>query len=135
MSFMEWSESLSVGVSEIDNQHKQLIKLINLLFDAMGKGQGKEILSKTLSELINYTKMHFANEEKYMQMYKYSYYLSHKAEHDKLTKQVLELNQEFNSGNTLITVKVMNFLKDWLKTHIQQNDVKFGHFLNSTGKV
>jgi hemerythrin len=55
-------------------------------------------------------------------------------EHDTLTKQVIDLQTEFTSGKTMISVKVMNFLKDWLKGHILQVDKKFGEFLNSVGK-
>ncbi len=133
MAFIEWSDSLAVGVREIDNQHKQLFNLVNDLFDAMGKGEGNAILSMTLSDLTKYTVMHFETEEKYMKAYNYTLFVSHKTEHDKLTQQVVDLQNEFNSGSTRITVKVMNFLKDWLKNHIVQNDVKFGNFLNKAG--
>lgn len=133
MAFIEWSDSLAVGVREIDSQHKQLFNLVNDLFDAMGRGEGNEILSKTLSNLTKYTVMHFETEEKYMKTYDYNLFLSHKTEHDQLTQQVIDLQNEFNSGSTRITVKVMNFLKDWLKNHIIQNDVKFGNFLNNAG--
>ena len=133
MAFIEWSNSLAVGVREIDNQHKQLFNLVNDLFDAMGKGEGNAILSMTLSDLTKYTVMHFETEENYMKAYNYTLFVSHKREHDKLTQQVVDLQNEFNSGSTRITVKVMNFLKDWLKNHIIQNDVKFGNFLNNAG--
>jgi len=100
----------------------------------MNAGKGKEVLGKTLMDLIDYTKLHFATEEKYMNLYKYPILISHKYEHDMLTKQVISLNDEFQSGKTFISVQVMNFLSNWLKTHIKQNDMKFGVFLNSIGK-
>lgn len=133
MAFFEWNDSLTVNINEIDTQHKYLIKLINSLNDAMGKGQGKDVLGKILTELIDYTVKHFSLEEKYMEKYKYTYSQSHKLEHEKLIKQVKEFDEEFKSGKTLISVQVMSFLKDWLKNHIMQNDVKFGQFLNANG--
>jgi hemerythrin-like metal-binding protein len=134
MAFYDWNNALSVNVNDIDRQHMQLINLINRLFDAMSSGKGSDVLGKTLTDLITYTKGHFALEEKYMREYNYPLLSLHKTEHDKLTKQVLDLANEFQSGKTLISIKVMNFLKDWLNNHIMQNDKKFGEFLNSVGR-
>jgi hemerythrin len=66
MAFMEWNNSFSVNVAEIDNQHKHLIDLINKLFEAMSVGKGSEVMGTVLKDLINYTVSHFAMEEKYM---------------------------------------------------------------------
>lgn len=133
MAFYDWNNSLSVNVDEIDRQHMQLIRMINNLFDAMSAGKGKEIIEKTLIELFNYTRQHFSMEENYMTQYNYPVLSLHKNEHDKLTRQVIELVNEFKSGNTTLSVKLMNFLKDWLNNHIIQNDKQFGVFLNSVG--
>jgi hemerythrin len=134
MAFMEWNESYSVKVAEIDVQHKHLIDLINRLFEAMSVGKGSEVMGSILNDLIDYTKNHFANEEKLMKSFNYPQSVTHKLEHDTLTNQVIDLQGEFASGKSMISVKVMNFLKDWLKNHILQVDKKFGEFLNSVGK-
>jgi hemerythrin len=134
MAFMEWNDTYSVKVAEIDNQHKHLIALINKLFDAMSVGKGSEVMGSVLKDLIDYTVNHFAMEEKYMKSYNYPFSTEHKMEHDTLTKQVIDLQNEFSSGKSMISVKVMNFLKDWLNSHILKVDTKFGAFLNSVGK-
>jgi hemerythrin len=56
MAHMEWSENLSVGINEIDEQHKKLVSQINALHDGMRSGQGKDTLEKTLGELADYTR-------------------------------------------------------------------------------
>jgi len=55
MALMQWNDSLSVNVGMIDKQHQKLVGMINELNDAMRQGKGKDILGKTLNELVAYT--------------------------------------------------------------------------------
>jgi len=41
MSLAIWSEDMSVGVKEVDDQHKKMVKMINDLHDAMKNRRGK----------------------------------------------------------------------------------------------
>jgi hemerythrin-like metal-binding protein len=122
MPFVSWTDELSVSNSFIDNDHRKLINLVNELHDAMGQGHGKEILGKILAELINYTQEHFKREEEHMRKIGYPDYAIHKIEHDKLLKEVKELEEKFKAGNTMLSVKVSSFLRDWLVNHIMKSD-------------
>jgi hemerythrin len=133
MAYIVWNEKYSVGVKEIDLQHKKLTDLINGLHDAMKEGKGKDVLARVLQDLINYAASHFATEEKYMTQFKYPAYPAHKGEHEKFVKKVLDLQKDFNSGTAVMTLEVMNFLKDWLFNHIQGTDKKYGPFFNEHG--
>ena len=130
MALYEWNNTLAVNIPEIDNQHKQLFKLINILHEAMTAGKGKEVLGKTLSDLVDYTKLHFSTEEKLLSLYRYPLLTTHKYEHDMLTKQVIALYEDYQSGKTHISIQVMNFLSDWLKNHIKLNDMKYIPYVN-----
>jgi len=55
----EWKEKYSLGIQELDAQHKTLIDMINNLFAAMQSGAGKDLLDQTLSGLVEYTRHHF----------------------------------------------------------------------------
>jgi len=59
----------------------------------------------------------------------------HKSEHEKLVKQVIDLQAKFQAQamGGVLTMTVMSFLKDWLVTHIQGEDKKYGVFLNAKG--
>lgn len=126
MSFIEWSDQLSVNNLSIDSEHKKLVNIINNLHDSMKKGEGAKVLGKTLEELINYTKTHFSNEEHIMSQHNYVHLDEHKAEHNKFVKEIEMLFEKYKSGSVSITISLMNFLKTWLVDHIQGSDKKFG---------
>lgn len=123
MAYFTWNDSLMVGNSFIDNDHKKLVGLVNDLHEAMAQGKGKDIVGKTLNNLIKYTAEHFKREEDEMKRINYPGALAHKQEHEKLVREVLDLQKKFNEGNALLTVKVSKFLKDWLLDHIMKTDM------------
>ena len=133
MAFFNWSDSFSVGVEEFDEQHKKLIAMLNGLYDAMKEGRAVEALGPLLSDLIAYTRTHFANEERLLAEKGYPDFEGHKQEHDKLTQRVLELETQFKLGKAAISLDTGKFLKEWLQNHIQGSDKKYGIYLNSIG--
>lgn len=133
MALLTWSDKLSVGVRKFDEEHKQLVRLVNQLHEAMKAGQGKQVLSGILQNLISYTQNHFAAEEQLMKSQGYPDYAEHKKEHNSLTLSVLDLQKQFQAGSVLLSQTVMDFLKDWLATHIQGMDKAYGPFLNGKG--
>jgi hemerythrin len=133
MPLIQWDASFSVNVAEIDRQHHNLVRLINQLYDEMVKGKGRAILGKIIDELISYTASHFKTEEKYFDRFKYPDSLKHKKEHTDFVQTVTKFKTGFDEGNTMLSVKVMNFLQTWLRNHIKSTDKKYGPFFNQNG--
>lgn len=133
MALISWSNMLSTGISEQDNQHKKLIDLINQLNEAMQAGKGADVLGSVLSELVNYTVFHFVYEEKLMAQHKYEDTPAHTSEHTKFVQTVGDFKKKFDSGGAVISVEIMNFLRDWLTNHIMKTDKKLGQSLSKLG--
>ena len=133
MPLMSWKEEYSVKISQIDQQHKKLIDLINQLNDAMSQGKAKDVLGKILNDLVTYCATHFKQEEQLMQANGYPEFAVHKEKHDKMTAKVFSLKREVEGGKRLISLEVMNFLEQWLNKHILGTDKKYGPFLNAQG--
>ena len=125
----EWKPEYSVGIASIDGQHQNLFRLAEDLYAAMSAGQGKGALSRTLERLVQYTKVHFAQEERLMRLHGYPDFDIHIAEHRALTKQVLDFQADFESGRTFMTIQILNFFKDWLQKHIAASDQKYAPYL------
>ena len=130
---MKWNNELSVNIKEIDDQHKRLIDLINILHDAMLARKGKEALGNTLDELAAYTVYHFSTEEKYMKRYNYPDYLVHKNQHDAFINKIESVGKEFQEGKLGISIELMNFLRDWVKNHILVSDKKYSELFTQNG--
>ena len=134
MPLMQWNDRMSMGLETFDNEHKKLVEMINELFDGMQAGKGAEALGKILDKLIDYTKVHFAHEEKLMAEHGYADSPTHKAEHVALAKQVLDVQAKFKSGaSAVLSMDVLNFLKEWLLKHIQGTDKKYVAHFKSKG--
>lgn len=133
MPFITWIDKFSVNVEAIDEQHKKWIDILNNLYDAMKEGKGADKLSETLDSLVEYTKVHFATEEQLLRRNGYPFYEGHKKIHDDMTKEVELLRLRYESGETMLSVDVMQFLKNWLSDHILHTDKNFGQYLNSKG--
>lgn len=133
MAFISWDEKYSVGVGELDAQHKQLVKLLSDLYDAMQAQHAADVVGKILNELVRYTKTHFASEERYMAQAGYPDLAAQKREHEAFTAKIQKFKEEFDAGRTSLSVSLATFVKDWLFSHISGSDKKYGPFLNSKG--
>lgn len=133
MAFFEWNDSYSVGVRELDAQHKQLIAILSELYDAMQSGKANDIMGQIINKLVNYTKTHFATEEKYMSQYGYPDLAAQQREHKIFTDKVIKFKEDFNSGRISMSASVTSFVKDWLISHISGTDKKYTSFFQSKG--
>ncbi len=133
MALMTWNDRYSVGVKVLDDQHKGLVDTLNKLHGAMMKGQAREITGSLLRQLVEYTREHFASEEKLMTSTRYPALAQHKAKHKELTAQVSEFVHSYEKGTASINLDLMNFLRDWLGTHILKEDHEYGPWLNKNG--
>jgi len=133
MALIQWSDSLSVNVGEIDRQHQKLIAMINELNDAMRQGKGKEIVAKIINGLITYTGTHFKFEEQYFDKFGYPDKDNHKKAHSDFVRKVSDFKTGYASGKVGLSMDIMNFLSDWLQTHIKGTDKKYSAFFNEKG--
>jgi len=129
MAALAWSDNLSVGFDQIDEEHQKLIDLFNDLDAAISAGHASDVVGGFLDELISYTVWHFSHEEELMQKYEYPDSLAHKVQHVELTETAEDLQTQFQNGNHELTETLTPFLKDWLTTHILGADKKLGQFL------
>jgi hemerythrin-like metal-binding domain len=133
MALIQWNESFSVNVGEIDGQHQKLIGMINDLNDAMRQGKGKDILGKILNGLIGYAGTHFKLEEKYFDQFGYPDTDNHKKEHSNFKQKVAAFKNDFNAGKLGLSIELIDFLSDWLRNHIMGIDKKYAPFFTEKG--
>jgi hemerythrin-like metal-binding protein len=124
-----WGETLSVEVDEIDEDHRRLIDLFNILNHAVEDEETKAYVDAVLEELISCTVWHFRHEERLMVKYDYPDAGEHKTEHRDLIDSVNALQQQYLKAGKHLSSQDIEFLEHWLTGHILSADKDLGAYL------
>lgn len=119
-----------LGVEEIDEQHRNLVYLVNRLSDALKRDDSSESVMEVLDELLVATTHHFDTESRYMTNYHYPQQNQHETEHSLLVNEAKRFKEQFSQGRELL---VLQSLKDWLLGHITYSDKKLAAYLAQHG--
>lgn len=130
---ISWTEDLSVDVSEIDEQHKELFRRVNALLEACNQGKGKEEVGGVLEFLDAYVRSHFGSEEKLMLEYEYPEYINHRSQHLAFIEDVDKLRQELKErgAGLHLVVRTNQAVVDWLLRHIRKIDKAMGNYVKT----
>jgi hemerythrin len=128
---LEWNDSLSIGVAEIDDQHKELFKRFARVLDACTKGQGSDEVRSLLLFLDEYVRIHFRDEERLQLEIGFPEYGEHRRQHLAFIEQVAALEETVLADGATLSVitRANNMLTDWLVHHISRMDRKIGEFI------
>ena len=130
MKDIAWSRVLSVGVDEIDEDHRKLVNIFNILNHSVTAKESPDYLAAVLEELINCTIWHFSHEERLMLKHRYAEAEDHKAEHRDLINSAQALQRDILQGNEAVGDAQIEFLERWLTEHILTADMRLGSYLS-----
>ncbi len=125
MLYVSWNDKLSIGMPDIDFQHRQLVNLVEDLDNAVRSGREMDYMSNVFGGLAIYTLYHFSTEEKYFAISGFNEAAEHKREHDAFKKEVKDLRAAFESGCKESAFRVVAFLKDWVEGHLKGSDQRY----------
>lgn len=125
--YLAWKEDYSVHIGEIDLQHRHLVDLINRLSGRLAAGHSREELAGILAELLAYAENHFAWEEKHMARDNSPEALLHREEHASFRRRTAGMRDDLAQQRQLLTVEVLDYVRDWLLSHIMVTDKTLKH--------
>lgn len=129
---LNWKEQLSTGVTEIDEQHKILIAMLNEANQCLLTNHNRQArLSDLIRDLMSYALYHFEMEEALMLRHDYPHrdQALHIQEHRQFSEKVASLQRSLNHGQLLAAEELTSFLGDWLHKHILTTDKTLASFL------
>ena len=133
IDYIEWDERFMLGIPVIDKQHENLVRICNNLHWSCLKGQ--ETLNhhfiNSAHEAIEYVRHHFSTEEKMMNLFDYSEFPEHKKEHEYFVREILNCYKNFQDGIDFAPNHFVNFIKEWILSHITVTDKEFADFFLS----
>ena len=123
---IEWDDSLSTGVVEIDNEHKEWIRRFNEFDKMVMEKKGPEVILDALNFFDQYAEYHFSHEEASTQHFNNTFVEKNKSEHQKYRQQIMRIRDALHSfGEGIVQVMALKIdLEDWLINHISKTDVK-----------
>lgn len=129
MEYLVWSERFSVGVEELDAQHRTLFTLINDLQTGIVFSKGRDAVAEALRRMTDYVHEHFSTEEEYMLQYGFPGLEQHRAKHADFVDETLAFAKRFaeDDDDGLADV-ILRFLRDWLVNHILHSDRQYARF-------
>ncbi|MBP2659872.1 MAG: hemerythrin-like metal-binding protein [Firmicutes bacterium] len=123
---VKWEDKYSLGVESIDEQHKELFRIANRIYELL---KNEMILDKydhimeIIDELKNYTVDHFKDEEEYMKSIGYKKFLSHKVAHTDFLDKMENIDvNKIDNGHNEYLLSILDFVCVWLIEHILKED-------------
>jgi hemerythrin-like metal-binding protein len=134
MSLIPWDKKFKLGIKEIDDQHRQLLGIINRLYDLFknDKHEDLEGLGQIIKEITDYSVYHFRTEEKYFKRFNYAKAAEHIKMHDQYLAKIEEWHRRYHTErDSVIFFEISNFLHKWWTYHINNADRDYVPFLEA----
>ncbi len=124
MSLITWKPEFAVGVDSVDFEHRQMIDLINEIYDEMKTRKDADSIEQFMGDVHFAISAHFALEERLMRESDYVEYEAHKEDHEELLDQIRELMDQFVSDPDKGFDLLQDNLSDWFESHFATFDAR-----------
>lgn len=142
MPLVEWNDSFTTGVPEIDAQHRRWVTLVNEACDTITGEKGQDAWDALVGQLnafaslfqatLDYAVYHFGTEERLMLESNYPQYKQHKAAHEQFFKMIHKIERDMEKGKEVPPNEFLETLRQWIVQHILGTDAAFGKYLRET---
>ncbi|MGW8192706.1 MAG: bacteriohemerythrin [Desulforhopalus sp.] len=133
MNIITWRESFSVGVAEMDTQHKKLIGMINRLIMEQKKVTHLETIADLLTDMTDYAREHFRAEEYLMAEYDYDRKSIQEQRHREFIDKTISFYSATDLGPNILSNALLEYLSSWLVGHILTEDMQYKEFFRQKG--
>ncbi|MBZ0216404.1 MAG: bacteriohemerythrin [Fimbriimonadaceae bacterium] len=132
MPLLEWKKSYEIGIDAVDHEHREMIDLINSLYEEMREGASEAEIIRFLGEIHTRISAHFALEENEMRSIGYHGYAAHKADHEDLLDEIRDIMDGYEDGEyTDMKDKLADQLGNWFGEHFKSKDSMLHRFLEA----
>jgi Amt family ammonium transporter len=126
-----WREEFTLHVPEMDEEHKNLVKITEEIIEAMSSGLGKGAIEDAFQGLMDYTVNHFEHEEQLIEKHGYPGTEEHKEIHRRLKEKVVAYKNELFRNESFNAKEFQDFMSGWLINHILEDDRQYAEFINA----
>jgi hemerythrin-like metal-binding protein len=124
MSLLQWKSAYSVGIESMDDEHREMISLINGVYEKLGASPDPEEIEGCLDDIFNTISLHFALEERLMRDNSYAEYDDHKENHEDLLDEIRDLMDAFVADPDSGARELERRLSGWFASHFSTFDAR-----------
>ena len=124
MPLIDWRDEFSVGVPDVDHEHRQLIALINQLYADMSRQTPRHGVEDFLGDIYSRISAHFALEEKIMRQHRYDQYDDHKQDHERLLDELRDMMDDYEQNAHFDDAALAEALRSWFTEHFRTRDAR-----------
>jgi hemerythrin len=131
-----WSDAYSIGIDEIDKQHKKFFEVVHKFYMDILNCEGEKAVEETLEFLKNYAVKHFQSEETFMKKYEYLRIEEHKKLHEEFIEKFDTLADKLNTFGPSqgLADEALDMTQNWLTDHILDEDAQYAKHVNQFSK-
>ena len=133
MKTINWRDEFSVGVEEMDRQHKKLLAMINRLIEEQHTLTDPKTIAELLDGMVDYAQEHFRAEEYLMAEYDYDRKTWQEMRHKEFLEKTMSFMTAADIGPNILSMALLDFLSSWLVNHILTEDMQYKEFFRSKG--
>ena len=124
MTLLTWKPEYSVGIESVDSEHREMIELINAVYDAIENKKNPQSIEPFLGEVHATISAHFALEERIMRNANYDEFEAHKEDHEELLDEIRELMDRFFDAPEQGLQLLQENLSGWFAGHFSTFDAR-----------
>lgn len=124
MGLLNWEDRYSVGIAAVDHEHKELIELINRVYDEAVAHRSKEAVIRFIGDLFKAISAHFALEERFMRERGYDQLTQHKNDHERLLDEIRDIMEDFEASSSFDDRQLAAALDAWFSRHFETHDAR-----------
>jgi hemerythrin len=129
MTDIEWREGWALGIDLLDEQHRQMVVLLNLLFES----DNPVPVGERLDDLIAHLRRHFHTEEVFLRSIDYPDAEEHRREHAIQLAEFIDLRRSLGrSGIVELEMGDREAIRQWFFDHVIAADARFGLYYRET---
>jgi hemerythrin len=130
---IRWKEDFNLNIKVMDQQHRKLVDMINVLYNAFMNAEDDKVIEQTLQDVMEYAFIHLRQEERYFEQCNYEDAPEHIACHQSFVQKAEEFREKYMMNSSVLTQEVLEFLRDWLTNHILHMDKKYANSFRDAG--
>ncbi len=124
MGLLHWEKRYSVGIEAVDHEHRELVDLINTLYDKARTQGSKVAVIGFFGDLYKAISAHFALEERFMREKGYDQLTAHKNDHERLLDEVRDIMEDYEVTDVLDETLLARRLDAWFSRHFESHDAR-----------